>query len=154
MSVTVKVMSAEPHPDDDSRRTHTLFTDIREVHFERKPDGTPWLTLRRSGFDLERVDDATSFQPQGNVYVMNEAGRTVSTFGVSEIPKPDGVYINGAQVTDNRIGGPIDAADLRDALGVSQEAQLIRINDANYDVIGRTGRHFVVAGNRFYTEAA
>lgn len=158
MPVTVKVMSDEPHPDDDSRRTHTLFTDIREVHFERKPDGTPWLTLRRSGFDIDREDDATSFEPKGNVYVMNDAGRTVSTFGVCPIPRDfdHTIFINGRPVTDLRLDGPISVSLLRELVEVPAPNHLIRVGENGYDLIPNAGeaRVFPVNGDRFLTDLA
>lgn len=87
MPLIAKIMSGENVPDDDPRKSHRLFEGLREVHFERKVDGTPWVTLRRSGFHLDGEDDATSFEPKGNVYVMNEAGKTVSTYGVARLPE-------------------------------------------------------------------
>lgn len=153
MPVTVKVMSPEDAADDDSRKSHRLFTDIREVHFERKPDGTPWLTLRRSGFDAD--DEATAFEPEGNVYVMNDGGRTVTTFGVAPLIKSfdHTIFINGQPVTDIQLDGPISISLLRELLGVPAPQHLIRVNEKGYDLMPSASAAgiMVKSGDQFLT---
>lgn len=149
----VKIMFANRGNDDHPRQAYQLFSDVKHVEFyEAGTEGeTPGVYLNFHGSDEPDRHPLT-----GNVYIMTDAGKTFDRFEVAPPAALEHtVFINGAQVTDSRIGGPIDAADLRDALGVSQEAQLVRVNGADYDVIGRTtGRHFVAAGDQFYTEAA
>lgn len=91
----VKIMSAEDTHDTDPRKSFALHAGVIEAHFERRGDGTsanprdhkqPWLTLRFSRkTDDREVDDAISFEPSGNVYVMNEGGKTIASYGVSPI---------------------------------------------------------------------
>lgn len=91
----VKIMSDEDTHDTDPRKSFMLHAGVIEAHFERRGDGTttdrqqhaqPWLTLRFSRkTDDREIDDAISFEPSGNVYVMNEAGKTVASYGVAPI---------------------------------------------------------------------
>jgi len=91
----VKIMSGEDTHDTDPRKSFMLHAGVVEAHFERRGDGTnadprthtqPWLTLRFSRqFGDRVVDDAISLEPSGNVYVMNEAGKTVASYGVAPI---------------------------------------------------------------------
>jgi len=91
----VKIMSDEDTHDTDPRKSFMLHAGVIEAHFERRGDGTtadrrqhtqPWLTLRFSRKTGDRdVDDAISFEPSGNVYVMNETGKTVASYGVAPI---------------------------------------------------------------------
>lgn len=86
----VKIMSDEDTADTDGRKGFMLHAGVIEAHFSRIGDGTdpdpkthvrPWLTLRFS----REGDDAISFEPRGNVYVMNERGTTVASYGVAPI---------------------------------------------------------------------
>lgn len=80
MSLIVKIMSPENAPDDDSRKGCILAADVRHVAFDRDGRGAPWIYLWRAGDNLqEPAPERIGFS--GNVYVMNEGGRTVSTFG-------------------------------------------------------------------------
>lgn len=103
----VKVMSSEDTHDTDPRKGFMLHAGVIEAHFERIPDdrinhvvlqrlidGTippticpkSWLTLRFSRKTNDReVDDAISFEPQGNVYVMNERGTTIASYSPNVI---------------------------------------------------------------------
>lgn len=91
----VKIMSPEGTNDTDPRKGFALHAGVIEAHFERRGDGNsddpktftqPWLTLRFSRkTDDREVDDAVSFEPLGNVYVMNEAGKTIASYGVAPI---------------------------------------------------------------------
>lgn len=91
----VKIMSPEGTNDTDPRKGFALHAGVIEAHFERRGDGTnpdprthtqPWLTLRFSRkTDDREVDDAISFEPLGNVYVMNEGGKTIASYGVAPI---------------------------------------------------------------------
>lgn len=89
----VKIMSSEDTADSDTRKSFALHAGVKSVVFERLPaydepgvpsmPERPWLTLLFDGADKE------SFEPRGNVYVMNERGQTVSSFGVAPIVYAD-----------------------------------------------------------------
>jgi hypothetical protein len=88
MSLLLKIMSCEDAPDEDSRKTFCLYTDITSCHFRRHPDGSaeahvwcrePIKTAMVPGFvEIEKHIILT-----GNAYLMNENGKTVSSFGVA-----------------------------------------------------------------------
>lgn len=110
----VKIMSPEGTNDTDTRKGFALHAGVIEAHFERRGDGTsddprtftrPWLTLRFSRkTDDREVDDAISFEPAGNVYVMNEAGKTIASYGVAPI-----IYAHEAPANEDPRGrlGPL-----------------------------------------------
>jgi hypothetical protein len=94
MSLIVKIMSAEDTADSDTRKGFLLHSGVRFACFERIGTGEnddprtftrPWLTLHF----LEPTAESLSFEPQGNVYVMNEAGKTVASYGVAPIVYAD-----------------------------------------------------------------
>lgn len=79
----VKIMGPERLPDDDSRKTHTLLTNVTQVRFLNVPvpDSTEQQGLVQLTFGDHREGWAPEeFPVPGNVYVMNEAGRTITTF--------------------------------------------------------------------------
>jgi len=95
----VKIMSDEDTADTDPRKGFMLHAGVIEAHFERRGDGTnadpkthkqPWLTLRFSRPTGDReADDAISFEPRGNVYVMNERGVTIASHSPNAIEYAD-----------------------------------------------------------------
>ena len=87
----VKIMGAEDAPDDDSRKTFRVLADVIDVEFIRvtAPD-YPYPAQVRLLFGRPGTPGET-FDVPGNVYVMNDNGKTVASFGSSEIPK-DGGY--------------------------------------------------------------
>lgn len=83
----VKIMSGEHAADDDSRKTHTLLTDVKSCQFVRHDDGSASAVMTfggaRDGWAPER------FAIEGNAYVMNENGKTISSFGITPLdPDP------------------------------------------------------------------
>lgn len=76
MALLVKMMSAEDTPDTDSRKAHELFTDVIKVEFTRGSNGEAFVHLLFKDSEDEEIYDVT-----GNVYVMNENGKTISHFG-------------------------------------------------------------------------
>lgn len=91
MSLIVKIMSDEDTADSDTRKSFTIHSGVKSAVFERLPayraDGDdapetpdrPWLTM------IFGPEDSEAFQPRGNVYVMNERGQTVASYGISPI---------------------------------------------------------------------
>lgn len=81
----VKIMGAEDAPDDDSRKAFQIYSDVIGVAFDRDDPDHPQVRLRFSKGEPE------CFEVPGNVYVMNDNGKTVASFGGASIPK-DGTY--------------------------------------------------------------
>ena len=76
MALLVKLMSCEDTPDTDSRKAYELFTDVLKVEVNRGEGGEAYMDLLfKDGEDVE------TFDVPGNVYVMNENGKTISSFG-------------------------------------------------------------------------
>lgn len=95
----VKIMSGEDTADTDLRKSFILHADVVSAAFERRGDGTsddpktftePYLTLVFA--DGERLD----VRPRGNVFVMNERGTTVASYGVAPIVYADGPQAGAA----------------------------------------------------------
>jgi len=79
MSLIVKIMSAENAPDADPCKGHILAADVRHVVFDRDTAGRAWAAIWRPGDSLDEAAPER-FAVTGNAYVMNEAGRTISSF--------------------------------------------------------------------------
>lgn len=80
----VKIMSGEDCPDADARKAHRLITGVTSVVFAHTEKGGD-MTVNYAG------DDEEEFTLTGNVYVMNEAGKTISSF------TPSGPVVAGAE---------------------------------------------------------
>ena len=76
MALVVKVMSGEESHDDSPAKAHRLYTGVTYVEFDRDENGHPEAFL----FYEESHREAESLRPDGNVYVMNDNGRTISRF--------------------------------------------------------------------------
>lgn len=92
MSFILKVMSNEDIPDNDARKTYCLYSDVDSVSFSRQSDGTamahlwvkePVKTAMVPGF----VEVEKHVQVTGNCYLMNENGKTISTFSPARYAK-------------------------------------------------------------------
>lgn len=81
MSLIVKTMSREDCADDDTRKAFSLNTGVLKVEFGREVDNRPIAYMWYDG-DMQ----PEKFYPAGNVYVMNEAGRTIASFGYEPPP--------------------------------------------------------------------
>lgn len=80
----VKMMSGENAPDDDTRKAFRLITGVVDVRFDRQADDpnadtSPVPVMYVWYGDRQERPDA--FCVAGNVYIMNESGRTVASFG-------------------------------------------------------------------------
>jgi hypothetical protein len=89
----LKIMSGENAPDRDPRKTFRLLSGVSSVNFTRtiaprdvtKPENR---LVANQGAKIEvTFEDAAgeTFWPEGNCYLMNDAGVTVATFGVAPI---------------------------------------------------------------------
>ena len=77
----VKFMSDENAEDADSRKTFRLLAGVDSVEFVRGDDGAiACLTFSDGSIKEETL--------RGNAYVMNDSGKTVSSFGICALP-PD-----------------------------------------------------------------
>jgi hypothetical protein len=77
----LKLMGPENAPDEDSRKIFTAHGDVKSVRFARKKDAATVL-VHFDNYDCEE------FILEGNAYLMNDAGKTIASFGVSPIPAP------------------------------------------------------------------
>ena len=84
----VKMMSQENAPDDDSRKTYRIVSDVKTVEFVRKmaagkdtDEGIAVLEMKDGSWQEAHL--------YGNAYVMNDAGKTVSSFGVAQLDPTD-----------------------------------------------------------------
>lgn len=81
-------MSAENIPDDDSRKSFRLLDHVHAVNFGRD---------NRDAVQVEVVFErgpGETFHPQGNCYLLNEAGKVVASFGVAPVTGYDGGEIH------------------------------------------------------------
>lgn len=69
----VKIMSPSPLADDDTAKAYELIAGVRRVTFPER-SSEPML------LEIEGLSEVEPRYPGGNVYVMNEQGRTVATF--------------------------------------------------------------------------
>ena len=74
----VKIMSAENVPDDDPRKCYELFSGVDAVAFNRCEDcGAASVVM------TFETGDVLAVEILGNVYILNEIGEPVSSFGVA-----------------------------------------------------------------------
>ena len=90
----LKIMDAENAPDNDSRKTYRLLADVIAVKFSRissadeGPEVGAFVCVTFQNGACER------FGVPGNAYLMNENGKTISSwgsapFGEAEFPAAD-----------------------------------------------------------------
>jgi hypothetical protein len=86
MTMIVKFMSSENRvADTDSRKSFRIVSEVDDIDFGRNDRGTPIYTMVRpprtpGGESIIEASDVI-----GNVYVMNEAGKTIATFNPDKI---------------------------------------------------------------------
>lgn len=80
----VKIMSGEDMPDGDSRKTYSLFQQVVAVDFHRADTppggGAPIPPVLSLTFENGEREAHSIF---GNVYMLNDQGKTVDSFGVA-----------------------------------------------------------------------
>jgi len=96
MSLIVKIMCAARGNDAHPRHGHRLLANVQEVEFiEPTTARGPQLAVTQLREPGATTDHREVFSLYGSVYVMNEAGKTISAFEVSgdgELGVPDVVY--------------------------------------------------------------
>lgn len=81
MSLIVKIMSDEAGPDDDARKSFILIAGVARVVFDRRLGPLGGLPSAHAHvFFAHDQGEGERHNVSGNVYVMNEAGKTISTF--------------------------------------------------------------------------
>ena len=77
----VKLMSAENLPDDHPSKGCRIVDKVHDVNFHKIPTGESALTISyatpNSG-GASAIDETITLQ--GNVFVMNESGKTIQAF--------------------------------------------------------------------------
>lgn len=89
----MKLMGPEDCPDSDTRKTFRLIQQVLDVSFERHDDGKCYASYR--------IEDGDHFTvpATGNVYVLNDQGKTVASFGPAQyvrpntLQQPDGAFL-------------------------------------------------------------
>lgn len=77
----LKIMDAENAPDDDSRKTYRLLADVTAVKFSRVSDVGEGPEVGTFAFVRFKGGEPETFDVPGNAYVMNENGKTISSWG-------------------------------------------------------------------------
>lgn len=90
----VKIMSVENLPDDDPRKSHSLVANVSSVSFNRDSEGAVIARLYvrdevKTAACGGYVDHETFWEVPANAYVMNDKGKTVSTFWATPDPATD-----------------------------------------------------------------
>lgn len=83
----LKIMSTENAPDGDSRKTYRFLANVDAVNFVRvnsEEDGP-----KVGAFAFVTFTDGTreSFDVEGNAYLLNDTGKTLSSWGSASIPE-------------------------------------------------------------------
>lgn len=76
----LKIMSGEDAADSDSRKTFQLLDNVESAEFKRESDKALVAVLFKNG-------DTEDFDCPGNAYLMNDAGKTVASFGSAPLHK-------------------------------------------------------------------
>jgi hypothetical protein len=77
----LKMMSREDLPDSDSRKAFRLIQQVIDVQFERRADACY--------VDFTAEDGAhVTTAAEGNVYVLNDQGKTVASYGPANYQPP------------------------------------------------------------------
>lgn len=159
MSLIVKIMSGENAPDDDSRKTYQLHTGVMSVAFlrgsENEPDAPAAIVVTFEPRAPLNEPTTGTFAVYGNVYLMNEAGKTISAFGSAPLPtEVNRPTFNGVitDKLDDHLDCPIDCRHLYNLLGVEPGCKLIAVHDGDACEIAYVqATTFVMKGMAFYT---
>ena len=81
----VKIMSDENIPDNDSRKAFRLLSGVVTVKFNRSPEA-PEPSSEPIAYVTFDDGETESYLLAGNVYVMNDGGKTIEKFGIQPIP--------------------------------------------------------------------
>lgn len=92
-TLTVKIMSDQNIADDDSRKDYLLYSGVASVEFRRtNVDHRADSDVPRAWAHLNMANgDGFSIPVNANAYVMNDAGKTISSYGAGRHPGEDRV---------------------------------------------------------------
>lgn len=95
MSMIVKFMSRESRiADTDNRKSFRIVADVQDIDFGRNDKAEPLYTMVRPplmpGLDCV-VEQSTVL---GDVYVMNEAGKTIASFNPAPLEAREAEFVN------------------------------------------------------------
>lgn len=87
MSMIVKFMSSQQRlADTDPRKSFRIVADVQDIDFARDDKGDAWYTMIRppilAGSPDCIVENTTVV---GDVYVMNDAGKTIASFNPAKL---------------------------------------------------------------------
>lgn len=106
MTMIVKIMSGENLADNDPHKLFQIYSGVKSFHpcVQRdptKPDDPPYCYLRLYIEDVGKtlevpgfVEHESTVDVSGNVYVMNEAGKTIATWTPPHVDKITGYPTN------------------------------------------------------------
>jgi hypothetical protein len=152
MSMTIKIMGPDDLPDHDARKTHRLIPvpEGGTVEFERDKYGFAYITIIKDEGETTQVDDLT-----GNVYVMNEKGDTISSFGGAPIPVSPSITVNGKSCWPGLGEPPHDASHLTRWLAQNsfmQEGDWLGIvTPTGVEILCATGKTNIIPGDAYVT---
>jgi hypothetical protein len=92
----VKIMSGENIPDGDSRKQFELFAGVTSVEFRRDPIVPSETRPPPVEVVITLLNGAVTFRHAwGNVYALNDDGKTIETFGIARYSDPDCAFGHG-----------------------------------------------------------
>lgn len=74
----LKMMGPEDLPDSDTRKSYRLVQQVVDARTERHEDGKAFISYTIESGEMFTVPVS------GNVYILNDQGKTVSTFGCGD----------------------------------------------------------------------
>ena len=77
----LKIMDDENAPDEDSRKTYRLLSDVIAVKFSRISNIGEGPQAGAFVFVKFKTGEPETFDVFGNAYVMNDNGKTISSWG-------------------------------------------------------------------------
>lgn len=80
----VKIMSDENCPDSDSRKAFRLLSNVVSVIFNRAPEAPEPSDIPHAYITFADLQ-TEAFELHGNVYIMNDAGKTIEKFGIAPL---------------------------------------------------------------------
>lgn len=84
----VKIMSDENIPDSDRRKSYRLLSGVTAIVFNRAPEAPVPSDIPRAYITFED-DEVESFELHGNVYIMDDSGKTIEKFGVAPVSESE-----------------------------------------------------------------
>lgn len=112
MTLIVKIMSDDNLPDDDSRKTYTMYGNVQSVSWVRQGDDYCFArmyirddvkTAAVQGFSEHEV--RADIGSNCNAYVMNDRGKTIGSFCATPIAARNDESLTGTGSASGLTGG-------------------------------------------------